>query len=222
MPTRPGTTKSSSSTAQSSTSQLTKTTPRIWFAKAQPVVPPCDSWDDEPGMKPTSIVEVDAAGCIAPPGTELCVMSQPAPAADPVVVSKSAPAASQSAEFIPGVPWRSKNEDNNWCILPPRLPATLPAPALLAQNFQVDRPSLAQGAALAENPDDPAVLESTRQKDMDAALLLADGTAPQPNQGGSRQKVRADGQCDSWTFQERRKNTGREWWSDSYQNGGDW
>ena len=88
-------------------------------------------------MKPTNIVEVDADGCIAPQGTELCVMSQPASAADPVVVSQSAPAASQSAEFIPGVQWLSKTEDKNWCLMPSFVPATLPAPGLLAQNFQV-------------------------------------------------------------------------------------
>jgi len=166
-------------------------------------------------MQPKNVVEVDRDGCIAPQGTELCTMSQSAPAArqDPVV-SQSAPAASQSREFVPGGQWLGKTDKNNWCLLPTKV---LPAPGLFAQDFQVDRPSLAQGAALAADPDAAA-----GQKNMAAALLLADGTVAQPNQGASRQKLRVNGQCDSWSLIERSNNSGREWWSVSYQNGGDW
>ena len=111
-------------------------------------------------------------------------------------------------------------DKNNWCLLPTKV---LPAPGLFGQDYQVDRPSLAQGAALAADPDAaPGLKCAADQKNMAAALLLADGTVAQPNQGGSRQKLRVNGQCDSWTLKERSSKMGREWWSESYQDGGDW
>lgn len=214
--------------------QLTKAQPSLTF-QTVPVVPTCDSWEDEPGMRPSNIVELDVVGHIVPQGTVLCTMSQSAPAASQDVVSQSAPAASQSPEFIPGRQWRSNDESKNHLLLPGAMDAPgLDAPplpsfqmhawtGLLGQEYQAERPSLAQGPAISIHRElGVDEIADKHSRDMAAALQLAEEPAEEPNQGGSRQKLRENGQCDSFTFEERERYKGREWFSEDYQDGGDW
>ena len=225
----------------------------VWLTQAKPIirfqtvpeVPPHDSWEVEPEMQPSNVTELDRHGYIVKPGIELCKMSQSALAASQDVVSQSAPAASQSEEFVPGVQWQSKIPENNWCLLPGAMQAfeQRHAPGflfgqdfqvdpsalaqgqgpVLGQDFQVDRPALAQGPEIYIHRElDVAEIVARQKKDMAAAIHLAEGTAAQPNQGGSRQKLRVNGQCDAFTFTERQRYRGREWYSADDLNEGDW